>query len=384
MQRKKSNNKICQRFFTLIAALSFAFLLVTSTSACIDNWNVSDREESHTACALAISDVDISSRSDVTACSVNNFDIHSQKLAVGGMPFGVKLSLRGVIVIGISEIQTDNGTQCPAKKAGIHPKDIITHINQSEITDVNQLTQIVESSQGNSLNFTLLRNDKEYTAQITPIKDVNDGKYKVGFWIRDNAAGIGTVTFINTENKTFGGLGHGICDAETGMLFPFSIGSSMNVNINGVQKGVPGTPGELMGSFHQGTCGSLLSNTDCGVFGKFDENVNFDHLPMLYAAEKSEVKEGVAHIYCTTDQGEPRKYEIEISKINKNSGSTKNFIVTITDPELISKTGGIVQGMSGSPIIQNDKIVGAVTHVLINDPVRGYGIFIENMLANIP
>ena len=124
MQRKKSNNKICQRFFTLIAALSFAFLLVTSTSACIDNWNVSDREESHTACALAISDVDISSRSDVTACSVNNFDIHSQKLAVGGMPFGVKLSLRGVIVIGISEIQTDNGTQCPAKKAGIHPKSL--------------------------------------------------------------------------------------------------------------------------------------------------------------------------------------------------------------------------------------------------------------------
>lgn len=373
MQRNKRNQKPYRRKKTLISALSFAFLLLIIGSPYAVSASVGS-----TACAADFADP-ITAQTDMCA-----FDFDQHKLALGGIPFGVKLSLSGVVVVETSQMNTASGPQCPAQKAGIRAGDIITKINGEPVLGADHITGIIESSQGKSLNLTFVREGREYNAALSPQKDPSDGKYKVGFWIRDNAAGIGTVTFIDTQTGVIAGLGHGICDAKTGMLLPFNKGEIMSVTINGVQKGQSGDPGELKGVFKSKMDGALLSNNNCGVFGKISSTACAYGLPELYAARKSEVKEGKAELYCTTDQGEPHKYEIEISKINNTSGDTKNFVVKIADPALIEKTGGIVQGMSGSPIVQNGKLVGAVTHVLINDPTKGYGIFIENMISHIP
>jgi stage IV sporulation protein B len=202
-------------------------------------------------------------------------------------------------------------------------------------------------------------------------------------WIRDSTAGIGTVTFINPDNNMFAGLGHGICDVDTAELMPMLKGQIIDVTISAVNKGKPGYPGELQGYFNPEKIGSLIGNTDTGVYGiysKIPDNIPTEPLPI---GLRQEVEEGRAYIYCTTDSNEVEKYEIEIIKINQNSSDLKNFIIKITDPKLLEATGGIVQGMSGSPVVQNDKIIGAVTHVLINDPTKGYGIFIESMLKNM-
>jgi len=207
-----------------------------------------------------------------------------------------------------------------------------------------------------------------------------EGKYVTGLYVRDSGAGIGTVTFIVPETGAFGGLGHGICDGETGELIPMQRGSVVGVTISGVVKGLAGSPGEVKGYFSSGKTGTLLGNTECGVYGilaKLPEKLPCEPLPI---GLRNTVKEGKATIYCTLDGTAPQEYDIEISDIHRDSHSNKCFTVKVTDTDLINKTGGIIQGMSGSPIIQNGKLVGAVTHVLINDPTCGYGIFIENML----
>ena len=190
------------------------------------------------------------------------------------------------------------------------------------------------------------------------------------------------MTFIVPDDNTFGGLGHGVCDTDTGVLMPFDKGNVCDVNISGVARGKAGTPGELRGFFANNETGVLYKNTVCGVFGRFS-SLPKNAQPPIPIGLKGELVEGHAEVICTTAENSPTVYDIEIVKINRDSGENKNFIVKVTDERLLEKTGGIVQGMSGSPIIQNGKLVGAVTHVLINDPTRGYGIFIENMLNNI-
>jgi stage IV sporulation protein B len=204
---------------------------------------------------------------------------------------------------------------------------------------------------------------------------------RAGLFVRDAGAGIGTVTFV-TKDLAFGGLGHGICDGESGALIPLSRGTVMGVGISDVRKGAAGAPGELRGHFSPERNGVLTQNTVCGVFGSFTACPRClgDTLPIAY---RNEVQAGTATLRCTLDDGAPREYAVELSAIRCNADGNKCFTVKVTDPALLSKTGGIVQGMSGSPIIQNGKLVGAVTHVMINDPTTGYGIFIENMLANM-
>jgi len=210
-----------------------------------------------------------------------------------------------------------------------------------------------------------------------------DGEYRIGVNVKDTMAGIGTVTFITPESGAFGGLGHGICDPYTGEVIPIQRGSVNDVRINNVIKGVEGKPGEIRGSFCASRSGTLLKNTDCGVFGILS-SVSSSIQPMP-AADISEVKLGKASILCTLDEQGVKMYEIEIESINNDASSdTKNFNIRINDKSLIEKTGGIVQGMSGSPIIQNGKLIGAVTHVMVNDPKRGYGIYIGNMLKEVP
>lgn len=306
------------------------------------------------------------------------------KLYVGGMPFGIKFFTKGVLVVGFFDVEGQDGTKNPAQASGLKERDIITHINGKEISSTNDMTKTVESSDGSVLRITYLRGKDSYTASITPILDKNDGKYKTGIWAKDSGAGIGTISFILPDSNYFVGLGHGICDPDSGELLPIERGTVMDVTISGLTKGICGTPGEIKGFFGTSKTGMLLGNTSCGVYGILTTLPNDTPLESLPIAIKSEVKEGAAKIRCTLDTGEMKEYSISISNINRNSTSGKSFTVTVTDPDLIAKTGGIIQGMSGSPILQDGKIVGAVTHVLINDPTRGYGIFVENMLGILP
>ena len=299
------------------------------------------------------------------------------KLYVGGMPFGVKFSTDGVMVVGYGSELPKNMN--PAYVSGIRPADVITGINGHAIHDVNALCKAIEQSAGKTLTVSCRRSGKEFTVKLTPYLSKTDNKYKSGMLVRDSGAGIGTVTYIEPESCLFGGLGHGICDGETGAIIPMERGVVTDVAVNGVVKGVCGTPGELRGSFKQKKLGSLLKNSSCGVFGILSE-LPGTHGELLPIALSSEVKCGDAYIYCTLDDTGPQRYSIKISDIDRSASGNKCFTVKVCDPALLEKTGGIVQGMSGSPIIQNGKLVGAVTHVLINDPATGYGIFIENML----
>lgn len=304
----------------------------------------------------------------------------------GGMPFGVKFSTDGVLIVGFCDVES-GGKHCnPAKDAGLRARDIIKKIDGKALSDAQQLTDIIEKSDGKGVNITYLRNGEERTATLTPVFCESEGRYKTGIWVRDSGAGIGTVTFIIPETKHFGGLGHGICDSDTGELIGMKSGSVLDVTVSGLVRGQVGTPGEIKGYFKPGKIGTLLSNTSCGVYGVFDSIPATASGKTIKIGYRNEIKPGKATIRCTLDSGEMDEYEIEISDINIASNSSKCFAVKVTDKRLIDISGGIIQGMSGSPIIQNGKLVGAVTHVLINDPTTGYGIFIENMLnaANIP
>lgn len=305
------------------------------------------------------------------------------KLIPGGIPFGVKFSTAGVVVVGFCDVDASGGSQNPAHDSGLRLKDIITKVNGKALTDAGELTRAVEQSGGKTVTLTYLRGGAEKTAKITPAYSVSESRYKTGIWVRDSGAGIGTVTYIMPDTLAFGGLGHGICDGETGELIPMQRGVVTDVTVNGIKKGVAGTPGEIKGYFGSSKKGTLTENTNCGVYGMFAEKPAGVSEPIPIAL-RGEVKEGAAYIICTLDCGAAAKYNIEISSIDRNATGSKCFTVSIKDPKLIEKTGGIVQGMSGSPIIQNGKLVGAVTHVLINDPATGYGIFIENMLDNMP
>ena len=301
----------------------------------------------------------------------------------GGMPFGVKMFTKGILVVGISDVESEKGTFSPAHEAGIRVKDIICKINGKEINSAEELTEIVEKSGGVPLKVTLLRDGKELTVTLQPVRHKTEQTYKAGVWIRDSTAGIGTVTFILPEDGSFGGLGHGICDVDTGDLMPLLRGSVMDVTISGVIPGTPGTPGELKGYFNSHKTGTMLKNSAAGVYGVLSQipQTPFTQIPI---ALKDEIHEGNATVLCTLDENGIGSYDIQISNINRSGGDLKGFVITVTDPVLLGKTGGIVQGMSGSPVLQDGKLIGAVTHVLINDPARGYGIFIENMLSQLP
>ena len=312
--------------------------------------------------------------------SLSGSDIKSIKLYAGGIPFGVKFLTEGVLVVGFADISSGGKKVNPSQSAGLKAGDRIISVNGCELLSAEDLTKRVEESHGSSLSIVYLRNDVRYTTTLTPVFCQNEQCYKTGLYVKDNGAGIGTVTYVDPTTLSFGGLGHGICDSESGGLIPIQRGSVLNVSINGAIKGQKGTPGEVKGSFLSGKVGTLLKNTDCGVYGVYAKLPQGLATGLLSLCPKDELKEGKAHIWCTLDANGPQKYEIEISNINRGSTEGRSFTVKVKDPALLEKTGGIVQGMSGSPIIQNGKLVGAVTHVLINDPTTGYGIFIENML----
>jgi len=296
----------------------------------------------------------------------------------GGMPFGVKFFTDGLVIVGFADVPCEAGSSTPAYDAGLRINDRITKVNGTDVTGSGDLLGAIT---GEPIEITYEREGEERRVIFTPVLSSEDGKFKTGMWVRDTTAGIGTVTYIIPETGEFGGLGHGICDPATGEPVKMTRGTVMDVEISGITKGICGTPGELKGFFKSDKTGVLLGNTPCGVYGVL-AHIPYDKIPQpaLPVADKEDVEEGPAWIWSTLDDNQVCRYKIEIVKIDEDNGENRNFEIVVNDDKLIGRTGGIVQGMSGSPIIQDGKLVGAVTHVLINDPTKGYGIFIENML----
>mgnify|MGYP001056193683 CR=1 FL=1 len=304
-------------------------------------------------------------------------------LIPGGQSIGLTLFTDGVFIVDGAEVYLPDGSSVnPAKDAGLAAGDCIKSLNGQIVDSMDKLVQIVQESQRETLSVRYIRDGEEYTTEIQPVID-ETGEKRLGIWVRDSTAGIGTLTYYDPQTASYGALGHGITDMDTAQLMSLSSVSIMETTVKAVKKGERASPGELKGDFDlTRDSGTLYANTECGIFGKLSaEDAAKITGAALPIAKKDEVKTGKATILATVSGNETREYDIEIEKIYSPSGSTRNLLLRVTDEELLAQTGGVVQGMSGSAILQDGKIIGAVTHVLLDDPSRGYGIFIENMLS---
>ena len=309
------------------------------------------------------------------------------KVIPGGQPIGVKLHTDGPLVVGFADIDTVSGRQqSPAAVAGIEVGDSIMEIEGIRIDNNSSITKVVNSLGDKTLNIKVKRNGQEKMIQVKASSTNGNGEYKLGIWVRDSTAGIGTLTFYDSTINKFGALGHPINDVDTGSLLSIKDGAIYNAKIVSVQAGEKGKPGELRGIFSESEeIGKLGKNTMTGIYG----DVSGECTKGLYnepipVAMQSEIKEGPAKILSSINGSEVKAYDIVIEKLtHQTKASSKSMVIRITDPELLEKTGGIVQGMSGSPIIQDGKLVGAVTHVFVNKPDTGYGIYIEWMLSEV-
>ena len=301
------------------------------------------------------------------------------EVVILGSPFGLKIYTEGVLVVGFSDVETENGTVNPAKDCGIMVGDAVLSVNGKAVTSNSEMQKEISKSKGKACELAVKRGQEQFTVSLTPAISKSDKTCKIGLWIRDSSAGIGTLTFYSPELKVVAGLGHGICDTDTGELVPFKNGEFVNAEIIGVKNATNKTAGELQGVFSNGEIAELKENDITGVYGITD-NIS-GGVNVMKIALKQEVEVGKAQIITTLDDEGPMVYNCEIEKVYHNDSSKiKNMVIKITDEELLKKTGGIVQGMSGSPLIQNGKLIGAVTHVLVDDSCKGYGIFAENML----
>ena len=301
----------------------------------------------------------------------------------GGQSIGVMLYTDGVLVVGSAFVERADGTKInPAEVAGLRPGDIIKAIDGVVIEDAEHLAELVNATESHKLMLTVERNHSEKQLLIEAVQDDN-GDYKLGIWVRDSTAGVGTLTYYDPDSGTVAGLGHAITDIDTGSTLLVKNGEIILSEVTEVIKGREGEPGELKGLFdpQEEVIGYISKNTEFGIYGTGQKTIENGICGAIPAASRDEITEGSAVIYASVDDGGVKEYTCEISEIVRQATpAPKNFIVKITDPDLLERTGGIVQGMSGSPIIQDGKLIGAVTHVLVNDPTRGYGIFIENML----
>ncbi|MBS5149844.1 MAG: SpoIVB peptidase [Butyricicoccus pullicaecorum] len=294
-----------------------------------------------------------------------------------GRAAGIKLHADGVMIASVDPVTTSVGQVSPAKNAGLQAGDIILTVNEKPVNTNDGLQEQVAASEGQPISLQVRRNNETIACKITPVQDTT-GKYRLGVMIRDGMAGIGTITYVDPDTGTYGSLGHGICDGESGVLVPLADGSLMEASVANVHRGQAGEPGALQGEFNlQEDMGTVEKNTDTGIFGVLTDDRYYKNCQKMPLAKADEIKTGACEIWSNVEGKTVQHYQAEITKVGREDGV---MMLHVTDPVLLEKTGGIVQGMSGSPIIQNGKLVGAVTHVLVNDPTRGYGILIENML----
>ncbi len=306
----------------------------------------------------------------------------SDEYYLGGMTAGFSLSAGGTEVIGLSEVGAEDGIHRPADEVGVKIGDLICAADGIQIKTIDDLNRALEKCGGKEITFTIKRDGERAEVNIRPVKDKKSGKYKIGVLIRDTLTGIGTVTYIKKDTLEFGSLGHAVCD-ENNQSLEISDPKVYLCSVIGVNKGKRGKAGELRGLFlNDKKIAKAEQVKQTGLYGKFEKGFDFSHSETIGIAPLSEATIGKAVIYSTIDGVCPQKYEISIAKVDETNKENKNFVIKVTDEKLISETGGIVQGMSGSPIVQNGKLIGAVTHVFLNDPTRGYGIGIENMIKN--
>ena len=299
--------------------------------------------------------------------SIKEETVERPRLAAVGSAFGIKLVTDGVMIIDMKKLSGE----CPAADAGLRVGDVIESVNGETVSTNAELCDVIKNSGGSSCIVKYRRGSTTRETSITPV--LSEGCYRAGMWVRDSSAGIGTMTFIDPETGVFAGLGHSVCDADTHEPLPLSHGTISPVRINDIKKGATGDPGQLIGEFCGDDCGCLTLNCGEGVYGTSDSiPENAREYPMAFSYE---VHTGSAFILTQTDNGCPKRFDIVIEKI----GGEHDLVISAKDPELIKQAGGIVQGMSGSPIIQDGRLAGAVTHVFIEDPTGGYGIFAERM-----
>jgi stage IV sporulation protein B len=332
------------------------------------------------------------------------YDMGTPFLIPSGQPFGIKLLTDGVMVTDVSgfdsvksnfgvveglitrSVNRKGGYVSPAKEAGIRPGDVIKTVSTVPVKTNADISRLVSHSDGEDMTVVFERDGNLHSVKVTPER-ATDGNLKIGMWVRDSSAGIGTLTFFDPVTNRFAGLGHPVCDSSSGALMPLYSGEATKVRVGGVIKGRVGAPGELTGTFltdSDSEIGKLMVNSYSGVYGEAEDGIIIDGKTALPLGTRSQITEGKAVIISTTDSGEPESFEIEIESINQ-SGRTdgKDMVIRVTDEKLLSITGGIVQGMSGSPVIQNGRIIGAVTHVFVNNPEKGYAIFADTMYTQV-
>lgn len=307
--------------------------------------------------------------------------VEKQEVLVSGSPVGIYMETKGVLVIDSGEITDREGIRRTPAEHIIQSGDYICEIDGKVLTGKRQLMQLVRENQGEPMELQVIRHQETIKLEMTPV-ETEDGSYKLGIWVRDNIQGIGTLTYVE-PNGTFGALGHGISDADTGERLEISDGDLYRADILSIRKGTAGTPGELRGVINyreENRIGTICGNSQYGIRGQMEPGKYTESMKKMPTGLKQEIQTGKAEIRCDIGDG-IREYQCEILEIDSNARDTnKCFVLRITDDDLLSRTGGIVQGMSGSPVLQNGKLIGAITHVFVNDPTKGYGIFIENMM----
>lgn len=307
--------------------------------------------------------------------------VEKQEVLVSGSPVGIYMETKGVLVIDSGEITNREGIRRTPAEHIIQSGDYICEIDGKVLTGKRQLMQLVRENQGEPMELQVIRHQETIKLEMTPV-ETEDGSYKLGIWVRDNIQGIGTLTYVEPDG-TFGALGHGISDTDTGERLEISDGDLYRADILSIRKGTAGTPGELRGVINyreENRIGTICGNSQYGIRGQMEPGKYAESMKKIPTGLKQEIQTGKAEIRCDIGDG-IREYQCEILEIDSNARDTnKCFVLRITDDDLLSRTGGIVQGMSGSPVLQNGKLIGAITHVFVNDPTKGYGIFIENMM----
>jgi len=319
--------------------------------------------------------LDFLESSEVVASKVE-FEDETKDLqfVLGGESCGIKLLATGVLVV-----EVDN------KDADLKVSDVILKVDETKIDSNAELVEYInkEEIKGKEITLTVERNDEIKTIKVTPTLNSESGYYELGLWVKDSSAGVGMVTFYELNNKYFAALGHGITETSKNIVLPIQSGAIVKSKITSINKACPKEPGDIRGTIYKDVYGQIRLNTINGIYGELENTDILNKKQIIEVAYKNEVKQGKAEIYCTLEDNEVKAYDIEITNISSGSSTNKNMIIQVTDKTLLEKTGGIVQGMSGSPIVQEGKLVGAVTHVFLNDPTKGYGVFIENMIEDM-
>ncbi len=301
-----------------------------------------------------------------------------KKLVPMGNAVGIQMFTNGVLVVGLSAAENGSAPS-PAATAGILPGDLITKMGGDKISSAADFREAVAKLTGEPVKVTIQRQEQKKELTLTP--DMKSGAPELGIWLRDNVAGIGTMTYYDPQTGLYGGLGHSINDAESGVIIPLGRGDLFRAIIVDVKKSAPGAPGELCGDFAaQSPCGSILKNTRCGIFGTLKTNQP-DAKKAIPIADEDEIKLGKATVRTNISGSDTEEFEVEITRVYHGDTDGRSLMLTVKDQNLLDRAGGIVQGMSGSPIIQDGKLIGAVTHVLVNDPTKGFGVSVEKMLA---